>query len=164
MDISYQNRNWAHVLKINCCIKNWSKQKVLEIKVWFLTIIEKWLWKMRHLWFLMVFFTVTYSLIRCHFQSIIKYNEWDKVIKTGPPEPNNMGAIAPPDFGKNMSKTFLFKRPWITPHPFGFSDFPTSLQGYFAIIFIFIINKKLISHPWCITVNLLGKTPKFSHA
>ena len=36
-------------------------------------------------------------------------------------------AISPPDFGRNRSRTFSFKRPWITTCPSKFIDLPAGL-------------------------------------
>ena len=36
------------------------------------------------------------------------------------------GKIAPPDFGKNKSRTVSFKMPWTITCPSKFTDFPTA--------------------------------------
>ena len=47
---------------------------------------------------------------------------------SGPSEPGGPGRMVISDFGRNRSKAFSFKRPWINSPPTGFSDLPTALQ------------------------------------
>ena len=43
---------------------------------------------------------------------------------------NNYSRDVPPDFDRNRSKTFSFKRPWIATCPPGFSELPTTQTGW----------------------------------
>ena len=62
-----------------------------------------------------------------HFES--RYSYFHFLWASGPSELGVGGrrAISPPDFGRNRSRTFSFKRPWITTCPSKFIDLPAGL-------------------------------------
>ena len=50
------------------------------------------------------------------------------------------GPIAPSNFGRSRSKTFSFKRPWMTMCPLRFLELPTALLPVILLMFLVFIR------------------------